>query len=87
MLAGIKPTPAELILEAQAAIASCSGPTLLILDANGDDLGLAWVQYEVWCTAELRGPDSLFCLSPQVRRGGEGWRGHSYIDGGGGVTV
>ena len=52
-------TGADMIQETRAAIAKCTGPTLLNMDANGDVFNVTWIQYELWCTHFLKGGDQI----------------------------
>lgn len=54
--------PNRMVHETQAAIASANGPTLLIMDGNADVFALSWIQYEIWCTAVIKGSESLRML-------------------------
>lgn len=66
--AGKPPSPAELVAETHAAIAATDGPTLLVCDSDGDVLELAWVQYELWATAAIKGANgwNMFKRIPEL---------------------
>ena len=59
-------TGAEMIQETRAAIAKCTGPTLLNMDANGDVFNVTWIQYELWCTHFLKGGDQIRLMCDEL---------------------
>lgn len=66
------PLPAlSLVSDTMAAIASCSGPTLLCMDGDGDVLALAWIQFEAWCTAHLKGGHMIRVICDEMLETGK----------------
>mmetsp|Transcript_33117 Transcript_33117/g.98504 ORF Transcript_33117/g.98504 Transcript_33117/m.98504 type:complete len:306 (-) Transcript_33117:1207-2124(-) len=63
---GNEPTCEERMAESRAAIATCDGPTIVVLDGDGDVLDLAWTQWEIWCTAVLKGGAHIRTLCEEV---------------------
>lgn len=63
-----KQDAAAVVQEARHAIAWASELTLASIDDDCDVFQLAWMQYEAWCTAEVKGADKLRLLCPQVRQ-------------------
>lgn len=58
--------PEQVVQETRDAIASATGPTLLCLDGDGQVLGLSWVLYETWCTAEIKGGRNVRVMCAEI---------------------